>query len=107
MTPFPSSFPLDSIQIVIGHIRKVRVVDHGTLANAGWEVLGYALAQTVGGPAVIYAAAEPFDLAESLGVAVEWHAPQGVGAPAGLSIPWALIATELAGLVARWLLNRK
>lgn len=105
MTPFPSAFPMDAVQILIGHLRHTRVVDAGTLATAGWNVLGYALGQTVGGGEVIDVPIM-FDLSDALELAAGVHAAHaGSDTVPGQAIPWGPIAQVILSLLAKWLLG--
>jgi hypothetical protein len=99
MTPFPAAFPVDSVQVVVAHLRGTREAELCTLVNAGWDVLGYALGHAVGCQAPHPHHGE-FDLAAALEAA---HTPQGVGAPA--AIPWGPIVQALMNYLTKLLLG--
>ena len=98
MQPYPTEIPREALSLVLDKLRG-REVETSALVHAGWNVLGFALGQTIGGGQLIGGGGELTIEAEiaTIESALAYDPADGLAQ----AFPWLLVA----GIVLRLLRN--
>ena len=88
MVNYPADFPVEALGLVLAKV-KGQAVDTAKLANAGWNVLGFALGKSLGGPVSQPGPDDQGELSDEAILEAAIHSPEE-GALGGV-VPWALV----------------
>jgi hypothetical protein len=88
MVNYPNEFPAEALGLVLAKV-KGQAVDTAKLAHAGWNVLGFALAKSLGGPISQPGPDDQGTLSDEAILEAAIHSPEE-GALGGV-VPWALV----------------
>jgi hypothetical protein len=87
MVDYPAEFPTKALGLVLAKV-KGQSVETAELVHAGWNVLGFALGKSLGGP---ISQADPGQMTDEEILEAALNSGAEEGALGGV-IPWAIVA---------------
>ena len=98
MVDYPAEFPAKALGLVLAKV-KGQAVETAELAHAGWNVLGYALGKSLGGP---ISQADPGQMTDEEILEAALNSQEEEGAKSGI-IPWAIVAQVVMKILVNYL----
>lgn len=111
LLPYPSTFPQEALLMMLDKLRGRGNDSTADLVNAGWNVAGYALGQTLGGGSMVAGNIEQLETGEMseadvIASVLRQHGMQLDGPENAVTftvIPWIVIAKIAIKLISNLL----